>query len=61
MLALNGLPRPYHPVFNARSFDRVTVDGFYLLIEARDPLFQADQTRRYLFSLGAIEVEDVPT
>jgi hypothetical protein len=60
MLVLNGLPRLYHPVFNARSFDRVTVDGFYLLIEARDRLFQPAQTRRYLFSLGAIEVEDVP-
>jgi hypothetical protein len=60
MLALNGLPRPYHPVFNVPRFDRMTVDGFFLLIESRDPLFQSAQTRGYLLNLGALAVDDVP-
>jgi hypothetical protein len=60
MFALDGLPRPYHPVFNAPSFARVTRDGFFLLIETSDPLFEASKTRRFLLSLGAREVQDVP-
>ncbi len=60
MFALDGLPQPYHPVFNAPSFARVTRDGFFLLIEARDPLFQPSETRHFLLSRGACEVQDVP-
>jgi hypothetical protein len=59
MLALNGLPRPYHPVFNAPSFARATRDGFFLLIEASDPRFDREETRRYLLRLHATEVQDV--
>lgn len=60
MFALDGLPQPYHPVFNAPSFARVTRDGFFLLIEARDPLFHAPETRDFLRRVGAHEVQDVP-
>jgi hypothetical protein len=59
MLALDGLPRPYHPVFNVSSFARATRGGFFLLIESRDPLFRPRETRQLLFSLGAREVQDV--
>ncbi len=60
LLLLNGLPRPFHPVFDVPRFARVTQDGFFLLIEARDPCFQPEETRRFLQSLGAREVDDVP-
>jgi hypothetical protein len=59
MLALNGLPRPHHPVFNAPQFELATRDRFFLCIEARDPRFDRVETRRLLERLGA-KVSDVP-
>jgi hypothetical protein len=59
MLALNGLPQPYHPVFNAPRFALATRDRFFLCIEATDPRFDAEATRRFLEGLGAKEVTDV--
>lgn len=59
MLALNGLPMPYHPVFNAPRFVFATRDRFFLCIEATDPLFDRHRTRRFLEELGAREVVDV--
>ena len=60
MLALNGLPRPHHPLFAVPEFDRASTDRFFLCIEARDPLFHEETTRRFLSDLNPIAIFDVP-
>ncbi len=59
MLALNGLPMPYHPVFNVKRFKLATRNRFFLCIEAADPLYERDRTRRFLESLGAHGIHEV--
>lgn len=59
MLALNGLPQPYHPVFNAPRFSMASQDSFFLVVEADDPKFDATETRRWLDSLQPREVVEV--
>jgi hypothetical protein len=59
MIVLNGLPRPYHPVFNAPNFERVSEDRFFLCIEAKDPKFEQASTRAFLESLGPQQVSEV--
>jgi hypothetical protein len=61
MLFLNGLPRPYHPVFNIPRFALATREKFFLLIEADDEKFDYDETRKFMEGLGGQqEVFDVP-
>lgn len=60
MLALNGLPMPYHPVFHVPRFALASRDRFFLCMESTDPKFDHQQTRRLLESLGSRAVSDVP-
>src|SRR5258705_12916186 len=59
MLALNKLPQPYHPVFNAPNFALATRDSFFLVIESKDPKFDHDEAIRFLRTLEPREVVDV--
>ena len=59
MLALNGLPRLYHPLFRSRAFKRATDDHFFISIEAEDPLFDRESTRELLESISGQPVEEV--
>ncbi len=60
MLALNGLPMPYHPVFNVERFAFATKDRFFLVVEARDPRFDRKATEEFLLSLHPRAVSEVP-
>ena len=59
MFALNGLPMPYHPVFNVAAFGRASQDRFFLAIEATDPKFERARTMEFMKGLGAREVNEV--
>ena len=59
MLALNGLPMPYHPVFNVDRFALASRNRFFLCIEAKDKQFDVEATRQFLESLKPREVSTV--
>jgi hypothetical protein len=59
MLGLNGLPAPYHPVFNNPRFSAVSRDRFFLCIEAADPQFDPESTRQFLSAFNAVDIAEV--
>jgi len=61
MLALNGLPMPYHPVFNVPRFAFATRDRFFLIIFSSDAKYDAVATRAFLETLGPRSISEVPS
>ena len=59
MLALNGLPQPYHPVFNVQRFALASRNRFFLCVEATDAKFDRGATKKFLEELSAQEVFEV--
>jgi hypothetical protein len=59
LMALCGLPRYNHPLFNSKTFDRATRDRFFVCIEASDPQYDPAKARELLQGQGALSVEEV--
>lgn len=59
MIALNGLPKPYHSIFNTPGFNRASQDRFFLAIESGDPQFDSDKTRQFLAEMAPLSVHEV--
>ena len=57
LLALMGLPRLNHPLFASKQFKRVTDDGLFIAIEARDPKFSPEATKEFLAEIGGSNIE----
>lgn len=59
MLARNGLPKPYHSIFNTPNFDAATRDHFFLCIEATDEQFDVAEVRSFMQAQGPLRVSEV--
>ena len=61
MLALNGLPMPYHPVFNVPRFAFASKDRFFLIVFSSDPQYDSKTTRDFLERLNPRSISEVPS
>lgn len=60
LFALTRFPQPYHPVFRSDDFNaHASQDGFYLSIEASDPQFDLEATRRFLQEAGSTLITEL--
>ena len=60
MFALNGLPRPYHPLFHVEQFSKVTRNRFFLCVESTDPKFDLTGTQQFMERLKPLSISEVP-
>ena len=59
LLLLTLLPRFHHPVFNWDRFQRVTDDGFFIVLEAADPQFSEEASRKVLQEIGGTHISEI--
>jgi hypothetical protein len=59
LLLLTLLPRFHHPVFNWDRFQRVTDDGFFIVLEAADPQFSNEASRQVLQEIGGTHISEI--
>ncbi|MFI5181959.1 MAG: DUF3341 domain-containing protein [Thermoanaerobaculia bacterium] len=59
MIVLNGLPRPYHAVFNNPRFSAASRDRYFLVLTADDPMFDAARATTALRGTNALDVTEV--
>ena len=59
MLAMNRLPKPYHPVFNIPEFKLASQTRFFLCLQADDLVFGKESAQRFLESLGPLAIHEV--
>ena len=60
MLALNGLPRPHHPVFAIKEFEQASASSFFLHVLGYDPIFDRETARQILEDSGSFFITEVP-
>jgi hypothetical protein len=61
MLAFNGLPMPYHPVFNVPRFSSASKDRFFLIVFSSDKKYEPTATRKFLEAMSPRSVSEVPS
>lgn len=59
MFFLNNMPKHHNPLFNSDYFKKATDDGFFVVIEAEDPLFSPDKTKAFFEQAGAVHIESI--
>jgi ActD protein len=60
MLALNGLPKLYHPLFNVPEFELASRSRFFLCLRRDDPHFERAAAQEFLASLTPLALTEVP-